>query len=55
MRDLYMKNGQGFVLVYSITSQASFSDVSDIRDQVTRVKDRNDVSDLKAVKELFKK
>ena len=54
MRDLYMKNGQGFVLVYSITSQTSFSDVSDIRDQVTRVKDRNDVSDLKAVKELFK-
>ena len=55
MRDLYMKNGQGFVLVYSITSQTSFSDVPDIRDQVTRVKDRNDVSDLKVVKELFKK
>ena len=46
MRDLYMKNGQGFVLVYSITSQASFRDVSDIREQVTRVKDRDNVSHL---------
>ena len=46
MRDLYMKNGQGFVLVYSITSQASFRDVSDIREQVTRVKNRDDVSHL---------
>ncbi|KAL5499573.1 hypothetical protein EMCRGX_G011014 [Ephydatia muelleri] len=43
MRDLYMKNGQGFVLVYSITSQASFRDVSDIREQVTRVKNRDDI------------
>ena len=24
MRDLYMKNGQGFVLVYSITAQVRF-------------------------------
>ena len=44
MRDLYMKNGQGFVLVYSITSQGSFNDVTDIREQVTRVKGRDDVS-----------
>eukprot|EP00731_Ephydatia_muelleri_P017334 Em0010g432a len=43
MRDLYMKNGQGFVLVYSITSQASFRDVSDIKEQVTRVKDRDNI------------
>ncbi|CAO3645292.1 unnamed protein product [Mucor hiemalis] len=26
MRDLYMKNGQGFVLVYSITSQVTLTD-----------------------------
>ena len=25
MRDLYMKNGQGFVLVYSITAVVSFA------------------------------
>ncbi len=39
MRDLYMKNGQGFVLVYSITSQATFNDLVDIKDQIMRVKD----------------
>ena len=27
MRDLYMKNGQGFALVYSITAQSTFNDL----------------------------
>lgn len=44
MRDLYMKNGQGFVLVYSITGQATFNDLSDLREQILRVKDQDDVS-----------
>lgn len=39
MRDLYMKNGEGFVLVYSITSQATFNDLLEIKDQIMRVKD----------------
>ena len=39
-----MKNGQGFVLVYSITSQSSFNDLGDLRDQIIRVKDTSDVS-----------
>ncbi len=43
MRDLYMKNGQGFVLVYSITSQSTFNDLSELRDQILRVKDADDV------------
>lgn len=43
MRDLYMKNGQGFVLVYSITSQATFNDLADLREQILRVKDQDDV------------
>lgn len=43
MRDLYMKNGQGFVLVYSITAQSSFHEIQDIRDQIVRVKDTDDV------------
>jgi GTPase SAR1 family protein len=44
MRDLYMKNGQGFVLVYSITGQATFNDLADLREQILRVKDQDDVS-----------
>lgn len=39
MRDLYMKNGQGFVLVYSITAQSTFNDLQDLREQILRVKD----------------
>lgn len=46
MRDLYMKNGQGFVLVYSITGQATFNDLADLREQILRVKDQDDVSDF---------
>uniref|UniRef100_A0A915I242 small monomeric GTPase n=1 Tax=Romanomermis culicivorax TaxID=13658 RepID=A0A915I242_ROMCU len=43
MRDLYMKNGQGFVLVYSITAQSTFNDLIDLRDQILRVKDVDEV------------
>lgn len=43
MRDLYMKNGQGFVLVYSITAQSTFNDLHDLREQILRVKDKDDV------------
>ena len=44
MRDLYMKNGQGFALVYSITAQSTFNDLQDLREQTLRVKDTEDVS-----------
>ncbi|XP_014668015.1 PREDICTED: ras-related protein Rap-1b-like [Priapulus caudatus] len=43
MRDLYMKNGQGFVLVYSITAQSTFNDLVDLREQILRVKDTDSV------------
>ncbi|KAJ3311041.1 Ras- protein Rap-1b [Boothiomyces sp. JEL0838] len=43
MRDLYMKNGQGFILVYSITSQATFNDLVELREQILRVKDTDKV------------
>lgn len=43
MRDLYMKNGHGFVLVYSITAQSSFNDLIELKEQIFRVKDSNDV------------
>jgi len=43
MRDLYMKNGQGFVLAYSIIAQSTFNDLPDLREQILRVKDMDDV------------
>ncbi|XP_065260884.1 ras-related protein Rap-2a isoform X2 [Emys orbicularis] len=38
MRDLYIKNGQGFILVYSLVNQQSFQDIRPMRDQIIRVK-----------------
>jgi len=43
MRDLYMKNGQGFLLCYSITSVNSYNEIIDLREQILRVKDTDDV------------
>ena len=42
MRDLYMKDGQGFILVYSIVAKSTFTDLDGIRDQIVRVKDTED-------------
>ena len=43
MRDQYMRNGQGFLCVYSITSRGSFQEVSAFREQILRVKDADRV------------
>ncbi|XP_037703369.1 ras-related protein Rap-1b-like [Choloepus didactylus] len=43
VRDLYMKNGHGFALDYSITAQSTFNDLQGLREQILRVKDTNDV------------
>jgi len=43
MRDLYMKNGQGFIIVYSIIAQSTFKELPDLRDQILRVKDSENV------------
>lgn len=48
MRDLYMKNGQGFLLVYSITAQSTFNDLQDLREQILRVKDTDEVGQEKS-------
>ena len=34
-----MKTGQGFLLVFSITSQSSLSELSELREQIIRIKD----------------
>ncbi|KAI9318781.1 ras related protein 1b [Dichotomocladium elegans] len=43
MRDLYMKNGQGFLLVFSITSMVTLNDLHELREQILRVKDSDNV------------
>eukprot|EP01133_Synstelium_polycarpum_P012385 gene12385-14531_t len=40
MRDLYIRNGQAFMLVYSITNRRSFIELEAVKDQIARVKDR---------------
>ena len=39
MRELYMKSGQGFLLVFSITSLSSLTELQELRDQIVRIKD----------------
>lgn len=43
MRELYMKQGQGFLLVFSITSMSSLHELSEIREQIIRIKDDDKV------------
>eukprot|EP00736_Rhodelphis_marinus_P009049 Rmarinus@m.10025 len=43
MRDQYMRTGQGFLLVYSITSRSSFEEIASFREQILRVKDADKV------------
>jgi len=38
MRDLYIKNGQGFVVCYSLTNHQTFQDIKTMKDQIVRVK-----------------
>lgn len=43
MRELYMKTGQGFLLVFSITSQSSLAELQELREQIIRIKDDENV------------
>ena len=43
MRDQYVHDGQGFMLVYSITSQRTFIELEDLHDGICRVRDDDDV------------
>uniref|UniRef100_A0A6B2LK98 Uncharacterized protein n=1 Tax=Arcella intermedia TaxID=1963864 RepID=A0A6B2LK98_9EUKA len=38
LRDQYMKNGEGFLLGYSVTSKVSFQDINNFYQQILRVK-----------------
>lgn len=41
MREQYMRTGEGFLLVYSITSRQSFDEIQVFQQQILRVKDRD--------------
>lgn len=38
MRDLYMKNSEAFVLVYSVTAKSTFQDIKEIHESIQRIK-----------------
>ncbi|THV77944.1 ras-related protein RSR1, partial [Aureobasidium pullulans] len=38
-KELYMKSGQGFLLVFSITSTSSLKELSELREQLVNLKD----------------
>ena len=43
MRDLYIRNGEGFLVIYSVINQQSFIDVQYLVDLVRKVKNRTNV------------
>ncbi|PKC14411.1 ras-domain-containing protein [Rhizophagus irregularis] len=43
LRDQWIRDGEGFLLVYSISSRSTFERVERFRDQITRVKDTDNV------------
>eukprot|EP01089_Gocevia_fonbrunei_P021200 TRINITY_DN812_c0_g1_i2.p2 TRINITY_DN812_c0_g1~~TRINITY_DN812_c0_g1_i2.p2 ORF type:complete len:187 (-),score=30.88 TRINITY_DN812_c0_g1_i2:659-1219(-) len=43
-RDSYMKIGQGYLLIYSLTSRTSFEKISLFQDQMLRIKDGGEVT-----------
>lgn len=52
MRDLYIKNGQGFVVTYSLTNHQTFQDIKTMKDQITRVKGMDKVPILLVANKL---
>ncbi|ESO87242.1 hypothetical protein LOTGIDRAFT_107327 [Lottia gigantea] len=42
MREQYMRSGEGFLLVYSVTDRSSFEEIFKFHKQILRVKDRDE-------------
>lgn len=42
MREQYMRSGEGFLLVFSVTDRASFDEIYKYHKQILRVKDRDE-------------
>ncbi|KAF2646331.1 ras-domain-containing protein [Massarina eburnea CBS 473.64] len=43
MRELYMKTGQGFLLVFAITNMTSLYELNELREQIRQIKEDDDV------------
>jgi GTPase SAR1 family protein len=43
MRDLYIKNSDGFLVVYSIIAASTFNDIPDILETIFTVCDNKDI------------
>ncbi|ODQ57246.1 hypothetical protein WICANDRAFT_97874, partial [Wickerhamomyces anomalus NRRL Y-366-8] len=43
MRELYIKSGKGFLLVYSVNDESSLQELLALREQVLRIKDSTNV------------
>ncbi|KIH68957.1 Ras family protein [Ancylostoma duodenale] len=43
MRDLYVRNGQGFILVYSVNDRSTLTELKEIRDAIVRLKQNANV------------
>ena len=41
MREQYMRTGEGFMLVYSVTSRSNFEDIATYQQQILRTKDKD--------------
>lgn len=39
LHSIYMKSGDGFVLVFSVTSMETLNELSSLRDQILRLKE----------------
>ncbi|EDO39171.1 predicted protein [Nematostella vectensis] len=42
MREQYMRSGEGFLLVFSVTDRSSFEEINKFYNQILRVKDRTE-------------
>lgn len=42
MREQYMRSGEGFLLVFSVTDHSSFDEILKFHRQILRVKDRDE-------------
>lgn len=42
MREQYMRSGEGFLLVFSLTDHNSFAEITKFQKQILRVKDRDE-------------